>query len=318
MATAEQVIARQLNLTFALLNADTKKPLDWITTHVDGYANRTPLALEKLIERDIKDIRRIGVPAHYAKRHVWIDKSRYELGQISLNEDEANALGLAVDLAQHGTLGAIARAGWTKLASTGVKRNFQPPVIAAITNDISQTDPDTIRGISACIQAKVRITVDYTAAPGQSHQRRVLEPWGLVTFKHRTYVVGWDTKKDDTRCFRISKLSNVRKARNQENLKEPFADPQQIVTELLRGEPVCAEITVEPGSAEELAQLGQRYPNAQPHGDSIVIDGVDREHLVRTIASAAPFVLQIAPADIRQEVVDLLATIANGSMQSAG
>ncbi|MYW72402.1 helix-turn-helix transcriptional regulator, partial [Pseudonocardia sp. SID8383] len=36
--------------------------------------------------------------------------------------------------------------------------------------------------------------------------RRTVEPWGVVSFRGRWYLVGHDRDRDDVRCFRLSRV----------------------------------------------------------------------------------------------------------------
>ena len=59
-------------------------------------------------------------------------------------------------------------------------------------------------------------------------------------------------------------------------------------------------MTVSGAAGDELASRGQR------DGDTIKLQGVDRDWLIRTVASLAGSVSAIEPADVREDVVALL------------
>lgn len=221
MTRSDAMTARQLNLAFALLGSTRPRSQGWIAKHVDGYADRTPEALEKLVKRDVDDLRRVGVPAETQAGEAWIEHDKYELAPLDLTVEEATALGLVVDLSQAGRLGAFARSGWTKIAASGVTRTFDSPTIAFVDNDIINLDPDVLKAVLACARTKTRMTFDFQPAPGASLQRRTLDPWSVIPLNNKTYLVGWDCGRQQERVFRLMKMSNIKKQRT----RLPFTSP---------------------------------------------------------------------------------------------
>ncbi len=129
MADDSDMIIRQVGLTFALLNSPEKRDVAWVQRHVDGYGGRSRDAAGHLIRRDVAELRRLWVPAHFVDGEVWVDKDLYELPPVDLTAEEASVVGLAVDLSQPGSLGSFARSGWTKLAASGATRNLDAPTL---------------------------------------------------------------------------------------------------------------------------------------------------------------------------------------------
>ena len=76
-----------------------------------------------------------------------------------------------------------------------------------------------------------------------------------------------------------------------------------------------ATVTVAAGAGESLAQRGTRvsHADAEEQVDTITVTGVDRDWAVRTIASLAGSVVWVEPGEVRQDVVKLLRTAAEGS-----
>ena len=88
------------------------------------------------------------------------------------------------------------------------------------------------------------------------------------------------------------------------NASEPFHEQegelQNIVEASLRGDLVDATVTVTNGAGEELAMRGKRID------DTITLTSVDRDWVVRAIASIAGSVIAVDPAGVREDVVKLL------------
>lgn len=312
MANDNDMIVRQVGLTFALLASPEKRDVAWVQAHVDGYGNRTRDAASHLVERDVRELRDLGVPARYQDGKVWVIKDLYELPAINLTAEEASVVGLAADLSKPGSLGEFARSGWTKLAASGATRSMDATALTSVSNDIFQLRPDTLRAIVKCVQAKQRISFEFVRAPGKEPERRVVDPWGVVSLNNRAYFVGYDIERDDVRVFRLKKVSQVKKVRHSDPFHERTGDLQALVEHSLRGEVVDATVTVAAGAGEELAQRGVRLTGADANDntDTITVQGVDRDWAVRTIASLSGSVVGVEPVDLRQDVVKLLRTAA--------
>lgn len=301
MSTDADAIERLTNLTFALLGAERPRDYDWVYAHVSGYKPRSTEAFQRQLARDVQTVRRAGVPARMENGLVWVDKDAYELPAIEFTDEEATVLGLAGDLGRSGSLGAFARSGWTKIAASGATRTFDSPALSSVDNDVLRLDADVVNAVTACARNKRRMTFDYTASPTAPAQKRSMYPWGIVALNNRAYVVGWDTDRRDARAFRAMRVANVRKAATS-GFVEPDRPLQQIVENTLRGPLADARVALsaDSGAGAELAERGRREDGW------IVLEGVERDWLVRTLASLAPHVTAIEPADVRGDVVKLL------------
>lgn len=298
MADADAV-RRQVNLTFALLGSDAPRSAEWVGANVDGYEGRSPDALHVAIKRDVDELRSMWVPIHFADGQVRMNKEHYTLEPVELTEAEASVIGLAVDLAQGANLGALARSGWTKLAASGATRTFDGPPIAAVSNDITRLDPETLRRLLLGVRQRARLSFTYQRGPGAEAQRRTIDPWGIVPLNNRAYLVGWDVDRAAERVFRVSRIENVAKIA-ADDFHSPTGDLQEIVEKQQRGAVVDAQITVANGAGDELAARGTR------DGNVIRLEGAERDWLVRTVASLAAGVRAIEPTDVRADVIALL------------
>ncbi|MEX3504018.1 helix-turn-helix transcriptional regulator [Corynebacterium sp. LK2510] len=292
-------IERLTNLTFALLGSERPRDYEWVYAHVSGYAPRATEAFQRQLNRDIQTIRRAGVPARMENGLVWVNKDAYELPPIEFTDEEATVLGLAGDLGRTGSLGAFARSGWAKLAASGATRTFDGPTLDSVDNDVLRLDAETVKDVTACVRAKSCMSFDYQPAPTAAPQRRTMAPWGIVALNNRAYVVGYDTERDGERAFRAMRVNNVRRTAGR--YVEPDRALQDIVEDILRGPVTDARITLDSGvGGAELAARGAR------EGNEIVLAGVERDWLVRTLASLAPHVRRIEPEEVRVDVVKLL------------
>lgn len=310
MAEDSHVIQRLTNLTFALLDAPEPRPYEWIRTKVAGYENKTDVGFSRMLARDVRSLKRAGVPARMENGTVWINKDVYELPPISFTEDEAFVLGLAGDLGTSTSLGAFARSGWTKIAAGGATRTFDEPPIAALDNDISRLEPDIVAAVTACVRSQTRMRFIYRPAPAAQPQTRTMDPWGIVALNNRAYVVGYDVEREAERSFRAVRISDVKKVKADE-FHEPTRPLQQVVEDSLRGPTIDVVLRVDPGTASELTD------RAFPLGDGTYsLESVERDWLVRTVASFAPHVIVQTPPDVRADVLELLSSAASSNTAS--
>lgn len=298
---------RQANLAFALLGSPRPRPTAWVAQHVDGYQHRSPEALNVQVRRDVETLRHAGVPVRYRNGELSLDRERYELAPVNLTEEEASVVGLAVDLSQRGSLGAFARSGWTKLAASGATRAFDSAPLASAAHDATQLDADAFHQLLGAIRYTLRAHFDFHVPGSGQVQRRTLDPWSIVSLHSRAYLVGWDVDREAERAFRVTRISRVTLQRETLDFHEPTRDPREIVRDLLRGPIADARITVTAGSAEELAAKGVRETGQSGQTDTIVLENVERDWVVRTAAAHAGDLRAIEPEDIRREVLALLA-----------
>ena len=102
------------------------------------------------------------------------------------------------------------------------------------------------------------------------------------------------------------KMSNIKKAKDQTAFHEPSENPLDVLQNVLRGPLVDATVEVSSGVGEELSLQGERNESTTPGRDCVVLQGVERDWLVRTLASLAPHVHSITPPDLQAEVLTLL------------
>lgn len=299
MAVEDEAVERLTNLTFALLGAERPKTYEWVRNRVTGYHDKTEEAFSRMLLRDIASMRRAGVPARMENGLVWVDKDSYELAPVEFTDAEATVLGLAGDLGQQGSLGAFARSGWTKIAASGATRSFNDAPLSAVDNDILRLSAETVQSVAACVRNNTRMSFDYRPTPTAEKQRRVMDPWGIVALNNLAYIVGWDVDRQAERSFRALRVSDIKKVRST-NFTPATRPLQDVVEASIRGPLVDARLRVVDKHAHDLVEQG-RFD-----GDELVMQGVERDWLVRTAVSFAPYVAVLEPAEVRDEVLGLL------------
>ncbi len=201
---------RLVNLVLCLLSTRQFLSAERIRAIVPGYADApNDEAFFRMFERDKTELRELGVPLESGRRAFdtsdgyRIARQDYELGEIDLESDEAAAVALAARLWESPELAGPAHGALLKLRAAGVD----------VDEDQGRAQP-RVRGgepafgpLLAAVQAGRAVTFDYRrGGPGGEVARRTVEPWGVVSWRGRWYVVGHDRDRAAPRSFRVSRI----------------------------------------------------------------------------------------------------------------
>src|SRR5690606_23103184 len=131
-----------------------------------------------------------------------IARREYALPDIPLEPDEAAVVGVAARLWRHAGLAAAASSGLTKLRAAGV--DLDPHATLGV-EPVVTVDRACAPLVAAAQQRRV-VHFDYRVPEQDETRTRRLQPWGVVCWRGRWYVVGHDLDRDATRCFRLSRV----------------------------------------------------------------------------------------------------------------
>jgi len=166
---------RLVNLVLCLLSTRQFLTAERIRTAVPGYepddgTARADEAFKRMFERDKAELRELGIPLETGRTSIFdveegyrIARRDYELPEVSLEPDEAAAVGLAARLWQSAELADAARGALLKLRAGGVDvepartLDVEPRLDAA-----ESADPGTATDMAAI----------GTAGEGERHRRR--------------------------------------------------------------------------------------------------------------------------------------------------
>jgi len=208
---------RLVNLVIALLSTRQYVTAARIRATVPGYepddgTARADDAFKRMFERDKAELRELGVPLETGRTSVFdteegyrIARRDYELPAVSLEPDEAAAVGLAARLWQSAELADAARGALLKLRAGGV--DVEP----ARTLDVEPRLDAAEEALHPCldaVQAGRAVRFRYRKPSGAAGIREV-EPWGVVSWRARWYLVGHDRDRDAARCFRLSRVQGA-------------------------------------------------------------------------------------------------------------
>src|SRR4051812_16321767 len=201
---------RLLNLVICLLHTRSYLTAERIRELVAGYDEApTDDAYKRMFERDKEGVRDLGIPLETGSIRAWDGEPRhriarrdYALPDVTLEPAEAAAVGLAARMWSSAAMGESATRALRKLEAAGVEvaplpEGLQPRVEASGA---------AFPVLAEAVHDGRRVTFDYRTAGSPDPVRRTVEPWGVVWWHGRWYLVGHDTDKAATRVFRLSRI----------------------------------------------------------------------------------------------------------------
>ena len=311
---------RLVNLVICLLSTRQYLPASRIRQAVPGYeahdeGAKADEAFKRMFERDKAELRELGIPLETGRNSVFdtedgyrIARRDYELPEIRLEADEAAAIGLATRLWQSAGLAEAARGALLKLRAAGV--DVDESATMGIEPRVDATEPAFATCLDA-VRSRRPVGFTYRGAMRQPPTERVVEPWGVISWHGRWYLVGHDRGRDAARCFRLSRIVGEVKELGQPGeviVPEGVDLVAAVASEAPRGR-LTARVRVRRGAA---AGLRRNFPVIGEDGDCDVLEVAysDPERLADRIAGYGSDAVVLDPPEIREAVVRRLRTMA--------
>jgi proteasome accessory factor B len=314
---------RLVNLVICLLSTRQFLTAERIRDAVPGYegadgSKNTDEAFKRMFERDKAELRELGIPLETGRNSTFdtedgyrIRRGDYELPPVEFDAAEAAAVGLAARLWQSATLGEAARQALIKLRAAGTEIRAADAPGAAPQLDAS--DPSLPTLLDAARTATL-VRFDYVKAGEQQPQRRTLEPWGVLSWRRRWYVAGFDRDRSEPRSFRLSRITGPVQLLGAAGA---FERPEHVdLTELVVGrrpdEGRLARVRVSGNRAGQLRRL------AESEADGVLtIRMMETEYLARIVASAGTAAQALEPPDLIDAVVARLGAAVKSTAGAA-
>jgi proteasome accessory factor B len=309
---------RLVNLVICLLSTRQFLSAERIRDAVPGYeaadgSSSTDEAFKRMFERDKAELRDLGIPLETGHNSYLdnedgyrITRRDYELPPIEFDPAEAAAVGLAARLWQSATLGEPARAALIKLraAGTDVHASDTPGAVPYL----DASDPSLPALLEAARLSRA-VQFEYTKSGMGTAQRRTLEPWGVLSWRRRWYVAGFDRDRGEARSFRLSRISG-----KVEFVGKPggFERPEKVdLRELVAGrmpeDTRVARVWVDGSGAGQL----RRIADSEVDGE-LTIPFTDIHMLARLVAASGTSARVLEPKDLVDAVVERL-NLATGA-----
>ena len=312
---------RLVSLVLCLLSTRQFITAERIRDTVEGYqvsddAANPDEAFKRAFERDKAELRELGVPLETGRNSVFdtedgyrIARKEFELPPIEFTADEAAAVGLAARLWSSASLASEARTAMLKLRAAGVE--IEEPDTSAYV-PLSGNEPALPELLTAVSSRRV-VQFRHRKRYAESAERRTVEPWGVLSWRGRWYVVGYDRNRADVRSFRLDRIvGDVKTLAGPAGQQRPH---DLDLLELVRGanpQPDhLATVRVRPHRAGALRRMASAVrPDPDGPDELLTLDYRDPDRLAGLIAAAGSDALVLEPPELVDAVVRLLTAAA--------
>ncbi|MGW4590823.1 helix-turn-helix transcriptional regulator [Amycolatopsis thermoflava] len=187
-------------------------PRDWTGAEL---AERLEVST-RTVRNDVERLRNLGYPVHGTRGSV----GGYRLGAgaalppLLLDDEEAVAVAISLRTAAGSLTGVeeTALRALTKLEQvlpSRLRRRVRALSTYAVRAPTDSEGPrvsgETLSLLAAACRDHERLRFDYTGHDGTT-SRRVAEPYRLVNWGRRWYLVAWDCDRGDWRTFRVDRM----------------------------------------------------------------------------------------------------------------
>lgn len=311
---------RLMNLALCLLA--TRRPLSKreLRASIEAYLEAGASgddAFNRMFERDKDDLRELGLvietvegldgeTGYLARR----DSNR--LPPVSLDAEEAAALGVAAKVWQQARLAGAASGAVQKLRAAGMPLADDPLGHSALEPRIPVHESAFEPLMLACRDRRP-VVFDYRKAAAARAETRHVEPWTLECWRGHWYLAGWDRDRKAERVFRLSRITG--RVRSRAGAYTTPVPDQVTVRETVAswaGETATgtARIRLRAGAGYPLRARALETEAAGEGWDELEIPyghGLDA-----WLAEFGPDVVVLEPAELRADVVERLRAVAKG------
>ena len=293
-----------MNLVICLLSTRQYLTAERIRDAVPGYepadgSRATDEAFKRMFERDKAELRELGIPletgrnSHFDSDEGYrISRRDYELPPIEFDPAEAAAVGLAARLWRRRPSASRPGQALIKLraAGTTVLDDGAPGAVP----DLDASDPSLPTLLEAARTARP-VRFDYIKPGAVAAQTRTLEPWGVLSWRGRWYVAGFDRDRQQPRSFRLSRVTGpVRPVGPAGAFRRPEqVDLLQLVSGRDAEDTRVAHVRVTGPRVASLRRLAR-----QERDGVLEISYVDRHWLARRIAAVGSAARALDPPEL--------------------
>ncbi|TDC23456.1 WYL domain-containing protein [Streptomyces sp. 8K308] len=312
---------RLMNLALCLLGSGRPLSKRDLRSSIEAYLEvGSEDAFNRMFERDKDDLRELGMVIETVES---IDgevgyvarRDRNQLPPVTLDAEEAAALGLAARVWQQARLAGAASGALQKLRAAGM------PLAAEEGEAYGALEPRVPAGEAAfeplmlACRDRRPVTFDYRKSNAARAETRQVEPWALECWRGHWYLAGWDRDRGAERVFRLSRITGRVRSRSG---AFTAAVPDQVA---VRGSVARWAGEEATGQARIRLRAGAGYPlRARASRVTAGAAGPDWDELEipyghglgAWLAEFGPDVIVLEPAELRADVVDRLRAVAKG------
>lgn len=306
-------VERLTNLLALLLETPQPLSLVAIADELDGQYPEAAQARRAAFERDKAALREIGVPIeqeivagaeHAGQTRYWIDRDRYELRGLDLDDAEMRALQVAMAATRPGS-----PTGQHALWKVGAGLLDDPAPVAAIVPDLPG-----LPVLRDAVAARTSVAFRYRDVD------RTVDPWGLLLRDGFWYLIGHDHGRSERRTYRIDRIQGGIALVDGSHFERPDGfdprdafpdDPKEIGADPARPDAIVHIDARHAGRAER--QLGTHRVSARRDDGSIEVsvpcgnEPAFRSWLFGYLDAAEV----LAPPDVRAGIIAWLEGVAS-------
>lgn len=327
MAPSIDPAERLLDLVIALVNTSGRMTKQQVRSSVAGYQDAvSDEAFERMFERDKDTLRDLGVPVltvtdarHGDDVGYRIDVDAYALPPVQLTPAELGVLSVAVQVWQDATLRADTTRALTKLRAVG-EGPSATDLLAGLAPRV-RADGSAFGPLVEAVQERRTVRFTYRAASSGEVRERTVEPWRLLARRGGWVLVGLDRDRGASRSFRLGRIQGRVRPVGGPGAFEPPSDEQlaDALAAWTQGPERTAALAVLADRAAALrarAVDDETFDAATVPGAREVLADRDLVHvryrstweLAEEVVGYGPAVVVLAPAAVRDAVLDLLRT----------
>ncbi|SEG66787.1 proteasome accessory factor B [Thermomonospora echinospora] len=308
---------RLLNLVVCLLATRRYLTAEQIRRAVPGYPDSGD-AFKRMFERDKEELRELGVPLEVGSEDggeagYRIPPQDYELPEIHLTPDETAVLGLAARVWQQASLAEAASGALLKLRAAGIDTSETDSLGIEPRVD---TDEPAFPALWEAVKGAYPVAFDYQGIGRTAAARRHVEPWGVVSRRGRWYVVGFDTDRQGTRVFRLSRITGevVPDGPAGSVTVPDGVDIRKIAFERSEApaEPRTATVRLRAGAAQGLRRWAAEVHRTGGEWDEATLTFGEAERFAPHLARFGADVVVLDPPDLRDAVIQQLKSVLAG------
>ena len=324
---------RILNLTICLLVSGRYLPKSQIREAVEGYHDLSDTAFERTFERDKDELRALGVPIEVGSFDAFFDDepgyrikaSEFELPPVELDADEAAVVGVAARVWQHASVAESTQSALAKLRAAGVEPDTSQ--LAALEPSV-QAREEAFEPLWTAVLDRVRVSFTY-----RGNEKRTLEPWGMTASKGRWYVIGFDTDRQATRMFKLTRITDKPRRLSKVGAYQvpEDLDLRALARSLAPREPNrTATVAVRTGKGPTLRRRGRPAAADVAGGDAeagevrlpvgfetLTVGFSDLHTLAEEIVRYGADAVVLDPPELRRRVLDMLGRVATSAERDA-
>jgi proteasome accessory factor B len=306
-------------------------PKSQIREAVEGYHDLSDTAFERTFERDKDELRALGVPIEVGSFDAFFDDepgyrikaSEFELPPVELDADEAAVVGVAARVWQHASVAESTQSALAKLRAAGVEPDTSQ--LATLEPSV-QAREEAFEPLWTAVLDRVRVSFTYRGT-----EKRTLEPWGMTASKGRWYVIGFDTDRQATRMFKLTRITDKPRRLSKVGAYQvpEDLDLRGLARSLAPAEPHrTATVAVRTGKGPTLRRRGR--PAEVTGGDTpgpevrlpigfetLTVGFSDLHTLAEEIVRYGADAVVLDPPELRRRVLDMLGRVAAGAERDA-